>query len=99
MSADVRPALVSPCVALCKCRRRTLRAREGGQPNQFLFKYPLEQSAKDRVVIHSVGECRTYDGEMLNDNLVDLFLRLVGVSSARRVAVGISRSLLYTDVS
>ena len=41
----------------------------------MVFHYPPEASASDRVAINSLDEARTQEGEFLNDNLVDLYLK------------------------
>ncbi|CBJ33897.1 hypothetical protein Esi_0680_0002 [Ectocarpus siliculosus] len=60
--------------------RRTLSARSSTPANPFLFEYPLGKAAggdrfADKVRIYALDVCRTNDGELLNDNLVDLYLR------------------------
>ncbi|CAN0425010.1 unnamed protein product, partial [Ectocarpus sp. 12 AP-2014] len=58
--------------------RRTLSARSSTPTNPFLFEYPLGKAAggdrfTDKVRIYALDVCRTNDGELLNDSLVDLY--------------------------
>ncbi|CAN0484791.1 unnamed protein product, partial [Ectocarpus sp. 12 AP-2014] len=67
---------------------RTLSARSSTPANQFLFEYPLGKAAwgdrfTGKVRIYALDVCRTNDGGLLNDSLVDLYLRS-SMSSCRR---------------
>ncbi|CAN0549824.1 unnamed protein product, partial [Ectocarpus sp. 12 AP-2014] len=65
-------------------------SRRGTRGNPTLFYYPLEATARDRVPIDSVDITRTQPMEWLNDNLVNVGLRSVGVCNATSAAVVIS---------
>lgn len=64
--------------------RRSLRPRAKGSALSTgdVFYYPPESTATNRIAINLLDEARTAEGEYLNDNLMDLFLRYLYVHVA-----------------
>ncbi|CAM9919176.1 unnamed protein product, partial [Ectocarpus sp. 13 AM-2016] len=50
------------------------------ESNPILFFYPPEVSARNRVAVSASDEQRTEERKWLNDNLIDLYVRFVGMN-------------------